>query len=595
MSSIDEMSLNSEPRPEPPPGWRVTARPLRVALLGWARLAMQAREGSGYNLNASDLAAGLVLSGHEVWYLRSGMSYSLRRGPYIRRMERWRGVECHELFNSPNLSPASSNFRNMAVEMSCPRQVALVLRWLDEIGAQIVHVHSLEGLSLDVVAAIRASGRPVVVTPHNYWYGCPQVDLLHEELRVCTDYRGGERCIGCLEAPRPARARLRRSLDQTVHRALGPYWSHLVHGMYGHAKRAAKKILKGERAADKEARQHGVDPELALGYDIPGIRDHGGEVFHGWRLEPHEKTPQIGPAERDTNEQFLRADHHLVVLNDYGRRRAAGMAALNAASLVTPPSRFVLEAMHAMGLRRELGRHVRLGQPHFDQLNRVAQRSPYYEARPWDARAATRPVRFGFFGTTRNNKGLEVLARAIPMLEREVRQRSHFLIRALGYDWQFRRRLCAYPEVNFGGGYDMLQLVASGGEFDVGILPHIWFENSPLVLLEFLHAGKFVIASRLGGPPEWITEPGANPRHPLGNGLLFTGGRAEELAAAITRVVTGDVILPSAREVHAVSPLRSYPDHIAEVEGIYREVLGEKPSAAVEVRAGTRGEVVAAG
>lgn len=579
-------------RPEAPAGWRVAERPLRVALLGWARLSMQAREGSGYNLNASDLAAGLVLSGHEVSYLRSGMSYSLRRAPFIKRSEVWRGVECHELFNSPNLSPASSNFRNMAVEMSCPAQSALVVRWLDRVRAEVVHIHSLEGYGLDLVGAIRRSGRPVVITPHNYWYGCPQVDLLHEELRVCTDYRGGERCVGCLEAPRPARARLRRSLDQSAYRILGPYWTHLLHGMYGHFKRAAKRGLKGAKGKELEIRQHGVDPELALGYDIPEIGDHGGEVFHGWRLEPGEKTPQIGPAEPDTNEQFLKSDHHLVVLNDYGRRRAAGIAALNESSMVTPPSRFVLEAMHAMGLRRGLGRHVRLGQPHFDQLNRVAQRSPYYGARPWNARAATRPVRFGFFGTTRNNKGLEVLARAIPMLSKEVRQRSHFLIRAQGFDWQFRRRLCGYPEVNFAGGYDMLQLVASGGEFDVGILPHIWFENSPLVLLEFLHAGKFVIASRLGGPPEWITEPGKDERFPLGNGLLFTGGRAEELAAAITRVVTGEVVLPSAKEVHAVSPLRSYPDHIAEVEGIYREVLGER--AEVEVRPGARGEVVAA-
>ncbi|MCC6676788.1 MAG: glycosyltransferase [Phycisphaerales bacterium] len=590
---MGEELVTDSARPQPPAGWRVAERPLRIAMLGWARLAMQAREGSGYNLNASDLAAGLVLSGHEVKYLRSGMGYTLRRGPFIKKTEVWRGIECHELFNSPNLSPASSNFRNMAMEMSCPAQSALVVRWLDEIGAQVVHIHSLEGYSLDLVAAIRGSGRPVVVTPHNYWYGCPQVDLLHEELRVCTDYRGGERCVGCLDAPRPARARLRRSLDQSAYRILGPYFTHLLRGMASHARRTARRIAKGKKPTARVPRQQGVDPELALGYDIPDIRDHGGEVFHGWRLEPGETTPQIGPAERDTNEKFLRADHHLVVLNDYGRRRAAGIAALNAASMVTPPSRFVLEAMHAMGLRRELGRHVRLGQPHFDQLNRVAQRSPFYEARPWDARDATRPVRFGFFGTTRNNKGLEVLARAIPMLARDVRQRCHFLVRALGYDWQFRRRLCAYPEVNFVGGYDMLQLVASGGEFDVGILPHIWFENSPLVLLEFLHAGKFVISSRLGGPPEWITEPGKDERFPLGNGLLFTGGRAEELAAAITRVVMGEVVLPSAKEVHAVSPLRSYPDHIAEVEGIYREVLGEKPSAAVEVRTDARGPAVA--
>lgn len=574
---------------------------MRIALLGWARLSSQAREGSGYNLNASDLATGLVLSGHEVSYLRSGMAYSPRRGPYVKKLEMWRGVPCYELYNSPNLSPASTNFQNMAEEMSSPKHAKLVLDWLDRRRAEIVHVHSLEGYGLDLIGAMRKSGRVVVITPHNYWYACPQVDLLHQELRPCLDYEGGKKCVGCLEAPRPAKARLARSIEQAAHGVLGGYLAYTLRGLYKHGKTVAKKRL-GKGGAEMEyGEQRGVDAELGLGFDIDGRAEHSGEIFHGWSLEPGERTPQIGAAEYDTNEKFLRADHHLTVLNEYGKRRIAGIAALNEASMVTPPSRFLLEAMHTMGLRRELGRQVRLGQPHFDQMNRAARRSPYYQKRPWDARTSNGPLRFGFFGTTRNNKGLEVLARAIPMLAKDVRRRCHFLIRAAGMDWQFRRRLCSYPEVNFGGGYDIMQLVACQAEFDVGILPHIWFENSPLVLLEFLHAGKFVISSRLGGPPEWIVEPGTILQHPLGNGMLFTAGRADELAAAITRLVLGEVTAPSPQEVHAVSTLQSYPDHVREVGEMYRSLLDGTPVSGgengqvVEVKVAQRGVVAAVG
>jgi glycosyltransferase involved in cell wall biosynthesis len=101
----------------------------------------------------------------------------------------------------------------------------------------------------------------------------------------------------------------------------------------------------------------------------------------------------------------------------------------------------------------------------------------------------------------------------------------------------------------------------------VGLLPHIWLENSPLVMLEHLHAGKFMVASRLGGPPDWIVEGK--------NGMLFTAGRPDELAACITKLVTGEVAIPSGREVHEASVLRSYPDHVHEVERVYREALGE--------------------
>lgn len=575
------------PAPKSPPGWSKSRQPLTVAILGWARLSAQAFQGSGYNLNASDLAAGLAMSGHRVFYMRSGMDYSLRRSMYFKHHEDWRGVSCWDFYNSPNLSPASSNFRNMAVEMHAPEQSRRVIEWLEKIGADIVHVHSLEGYGLDIVEQIRRTGRPVVMTVHNHWYVCPQVDLLHEEKRVCLDYQGGQRCVSCLDAPRPHRRRLYRSLEAAALSAAGPelYW--MTRGTIDFIKRRVKRLTDAAERAKFKKKVSAPQPmfdELATGFDVPP-GEHAGLVDHGLRLDADDKIPVLGRCDIDTNERFLKGTHHLTVLNDYGKRRLAGVDAANHASLVTPPSRFVLETLHTMGLRRELGRHVLLGQPHFDALNRRARRSPFYRSRPWAPAGATRPVRFGFFGTTRNNKGLAVLADAIPLLSHEVRQRSHFYIRAQGPDWALRKKLSTFPEVAFGGGYDMLQLLSSGGEFDVGILPHVWFENSPLVLLEMLHAGKFVISSRLGGPPEWIVEPGRDRSHPLGNGLMFPGGSPEDLARQITRIVTGEVTIPSPEEIHAVTTgLQSYPGHIAEVESIYTQLLAMDKAAAPDVR-----------
>lgn len=553
----------------PPPAWPRTDRPLSIAVLGWARLSRQAGEGSGYNLSASELAAGLARTGHRVSYLASGRRYSLIPGMRVSRTETWRGVACFNLLNAPNLSPALENFRNVRRELAAPRQARAVLRWLDAVAANVLHIHSLEGFGLDLIAAVRATGRPVVVTPHNYWYVCPQVDLLHRETRVCTDYEGGRRCETCLpDAPTPLIEKWGRRMEQAVAAAAGRPTVKAVRHVGRAVRRRLGLPLDGPDAADYSAPS--PDPEAPLGFDIDADPRHPGTINHGLSLHDHEKPADIAPAAFDENESFLRADHHLTVLSDYGRRRVAGVEALNHASAVTPPSDFLLRVLVKMGLRPELGRQVRLGQPHFDQLNRLARRSAFYDLRPWDPRAASRPVRFAFLGTTRNNKGLEVLTRAIPLLPRDARRRCHFIIRAAGHDWPFRKRLSAYPEVSFHGGFDLLQLISAVGEFDVGLLPHIWFENSPLVMLEYLHAGKFVIASRLGGPPEWIREPG--PQSP-GNGLLFPAGDPAALARCIERVALGEVPLPAPREVHAASTLRSYPDHVAEVESIYRELL----------------------
>lgn len=573
----------TDPTPmDPPPGWDRTDRPLRVAILGWARLWAQAREGSGYNLVASELAMGLSMRGHRVWALRSGMEYSARPGMRIRHDGRWCGVSCWRLVNSPNLSPAAFNFRNMDRERRSPAQTRLVVEWLDRIRADVVHVHSLEGYGLDLLPAIARSGRAVVVTPHNYWFVCPQVDLLQGGVRVCTDFEGGRRCVGCVDAARPGRARLRRTIEQTGAR-LGPIGVEIARAIVRTKDRLALGVDRNGTRPSVRDRRRGlidppIDPDLALGLEAldEGRADTDGLLGAEIPIDPEELEERAAVSPIDQNERLLGATHHLRVLNGYGARRVEGIEALGAASAITPPSEFVARVHERMGADPERIRVVRLGLPHLDRITRRAARASHDREKPWDPERSVRPLRVGFFGTVRANKGLGVLVEAIGSLEPSVRRRCHFVIRAGGGDWVMRRKLARYPEVSFLGGYDLLHLNAAGGEFDVGILPAIWFENSPVVLLEYLHAGKFVIASRLGGPPEWIIEPGSALSEGyggLGNGLLFPGGDHEALADRITRIVSGRVELPSPEVVRRMTPMRSYPEYVFENERVYRGVV----------------------
>ena len=567
------------------PSWPRTSKPLTVALVGWARLSSQVREGSGYNLNCSDLARGLAMSGHRVVYLASGMSYRLwPRGPHLAFREQWGGIDCYEVRNAPTVAPSAVNFAHPEREVRAPETTRLVLKWLDDVGAQVVHIHSAEGFGLDVIAAIRATGRPVVVTAHNYHSVCPQVDLLHQEREVCLDYEGGKKCVGCLQGWDVAKTQRSRAVGQSLEYVLGLYPADVVRKAAYGAKGLVRAVLRG-RVLRKFTppmlnAERIVEPEVACGFALPEERgvSADGLIRHDLTREPLEQDPKdYAKSAIDTNERLLaNRERHLVVLNNYGERRAAGAAALAAASLVTPPSDYLRRVLVSMGVPEERTRWVKLGQPHFDQIHRATKRSPFYDRRPWRAEEDSRPLRIAFLGTTRPNKGLEVLARAIALLDAAVRKRCHFLIRAgSGGDRWFRKRLSVYPEVSVYGEYDNFLLVSARGEYDVGVLSHIWLENSPLVL-ENLHAGKFVVCSRLGGPVDFVKEPGTDAAHPLGNGLFFAGGDEAGLAAATTRVGRGGGELPSAREVHAASmhALQSYPGHVREVEGIYRQLLG---------------------
>jgi len=508
-------------------------------MIGWARLSLGVREGSGLNLSVSELAASLVERGHTVLYLRSGMDYSLKPGMRIEMSEVWRGIGCFTLINSPNLAPGNLNFRNPQSQISLAKQATLVSNWVQAFSPDVIHIHALEGFPFDTIPALKTSGARIYITPHNYYYLCPQVDLLNKESQVCEDYEGGLRCTHCLDhAPDPASYITWRKRFQTAERLLGPHALTILKDRIEHTKRGLHRLLETNHVPTSP---NGAPP-----------REH----------------PRILPGSaHDQNERLMAANDKLRSLNIYGARRTAGVAALNASDGVLCPSRFLLGVHKSFGVESRLLRHVPLGQPHFDGILQAAKSSYYYESSPWNP-TSPRPLRFAYFGNCYPNKGLATLCKTIELLPKTIAARSHFVIRASGDDEPFRQWMQGRSNVSFLGSYDLRQLLSSAGGYDVCIFPNMGLENSPLVVLEALHAGKFVIASQLGGPTDWI--------HPPRNGLLFPAGDCHALVSAITSLIRGLVYVPSPKAIHEASTLESFTSYSRHIETIYCTGLSEQ-------------------
>jgi len=168
-------------------------------------------------------------------------------------------------------------------------------------------------------------------------------------------------------------------------------------------------------------------------------------------------------------------------------------------------------------------------------------------------------VRFGYVGTIRPHKGLHVLVEALknagaagasldiwgdPQTDVEYTQRLRAMARgaSIVFKGPFR--------------HDHLDDVLSN--IDVLVVPSLWAETGPLVVLEAFATGVPVIGSDLGGIRERIL------RH--GNGLLFPPGDVERLSALLRASAKGEAEWPPPR-----NPVPDLPENLEGVLQAYRK------------------------
>lgn len=186
---------------------------MRILFVNWAPLWRGTEAGGGVNGHVHAMACRLAERGHELHAVNAGYSYDLTVLPRIRRARRHRGVNCHEIVNSPVLAPGYFNFAAPLQDVEEPRIERLFDRLIDRLRPQVVHFHNIEGFSGRCIELAGRLGARVICSLHNYHPLCNQINLLYRNQTPCTDFNRGRRCLNCMPAPPPRwRHRLRRRL-----------------------------------------------------------------------------------------------------------------------------------------------------------------------------------------------------------------------------------------------------------------------------------------------------------------------------------------------------------------------------------------------
>lgn len=193
------------------------------------------------------------------------------------------------------------------------------------------------------------------------------------------------------------------------------------------------------------------------------------------------------------------------------------------------PSQFLKDRYVAWGIPEEK----------INVIENMLDDSKYTEATTSEAEPpeTAERVRFSFYGQINWFKGLDVLLTAISKLPKDIRDRTQLDINGSGLENQPKHLQdqinhligSMLDVVNMRGPYTQSELSSLMNGSHWMIVPSKWWENSPMVILEASKHGLPIICSDIGGMAEKV--------HNEVTGIHFQAGRADALAAAITRAV----------------------------------------------------------
>jgi glycosyltransferase involved in cell wall biosynthesis len=200
-----------------------------------------------------------------------------------------------------------------------------------------------------------------------------------------------------------------------------------------------------------------------------------------------------------------------------------------------------------------------------------------YGVDPPEGRIAPLPVNgegtvtFGFFGSVNPQKGLEILISAFRQYHAEG---FRLVVRGnMQHFPKYAKRVRGFaeldPRITFLGPYGPGGLAAALSSIDVLVVPSVWYENTPFVVLEAFRAGRPVIASDLGGLSEIV--------HDGVNGRTFRAGDPGALMNVLREFHDDPALL--ARLVSGIGPVRSLQDNAADFVRLYESALEPAASA----------------
>ncbi len=424
---------------------------LKILYYNWVQFDDAENRGGGVTVYQRNIIDYLK-DNQDIYFLSSGITYSMKKGIYIQRTKNTFGtkVKSFEIVNSPILSPAFNSFNLVDKYLEDETILGIMVEFCQEHGPfDVIHFNNIEGLSQNVLKIKDYfPNTKIVLSIHNYYIFCPQVNLWKNESRCCLDNDNGRDCADC------------------------------VHGC------APERFVKRCGILAYYLKRIGVKPR---GYiwetsfrELPILFAKINRLSRKKRKKEEVWTEMISSKVSEKYNHFCSGNIKLVNEN---------------VDLVLAVSNRVREIAIKRGINSEKIKTSYIGTKFADIQVRKCVADPYRKC-----------LKVIYMGYARNDKGFFFLLEALQKVPADYAKYIDLFFAVKTDDAGIRNRMKflgkRYNSVSFKNGYSHKELKILLDDMNLGIVPVLWEDNLPQVAIELVSSGVPILTSDRGGAQE---------------------------------------------------------------------------------------------
>lgn len=175
---------------------------MKILYFNWVPTRAFNKDGGGVSLYQKNLLMELSKKSNlEIYYLTVSYVYDyFSFAPYIRKVNSCTIPNIHEfeLVNSPILAPSFFSFNIIDYYFKRDKSIEKISMFLKKEKFDVIHFNNLEGISAEVLSLKKENtSTKFVLSLHNYFPFCAQVNLWYRDSENCVDFNNGIKCSNC--------------------------------------------------------------------------------------------------------------------------------------------------------------------------------------------------------------------------------------------------------------------------------------------------------------------------------------------------------------------------------------------------------------